>query len=186
MRKESEQPISKILQPDPNLQLSILRELSSAAQDKVEVNTIFQMVIEGMHRGIGLERVAVAFISGHKLQAKYVLGEGTEHWRTSFLFDVGPYSDNIFTHSLENSGCDWFQESDIQESPHLYPNDLVRILGRIPSFECVLTIGSRKAALFYADRWTHGGVLDQDQFDSFKHFANQAQVSLNLLSVNKS
>ncbi|MFT7558645.1 MAG: HD-like signal output (HDOD) protein [Flavobacteriales bacterium] len=176
------QPKSKILVPDPALQLSILRELSSAARDKTEVNTIFQMVIEGMHRGVGLERVAVAFIKGHKLKAKYVLGEGAEHWRSSFLFDIGPYSDNVFTETIETGDACWYTEDDIAAKDHLFPQDVVRIIGRIPSFTFVLNIADRKAALFYADRWNHGGKLEQDQFDSFKHFAQQAQQSLIALS----
>jgi HD-like signal output (HDOD) protein len=175
-------PVSKVMQPDPSLQLSILRELSTAARDKTDVNTIFQMVIEGMHRGVGLERVAISFINGHKLKLKYVLGESADHWRSSFLFDVGPYSDNIFTHTRDKADACWFTESEQNASPELYPPDIVRVLGKMPSFTYPLQIGDRCAAIFYADRWTFGGELDNDQFESFKHFAVQAQDALTALS----
>lgn len=178
-------PASKILKGDPHLQLNILRELTSATTDRLDVNTIFQMVLEGMHRGIGLERVAIAFINARKLQAKYVLGEGTEHWRDAFNFDIGPYSENIFTHAIEKGGAHWYTQDHVANSPHLYPETLVRTLGKFPAFVSVMQIENRKIAAFYADRWTHGGKLDSELFESFKHFANQAQASLNLLSQSR-
>lgn len=179
------EPKSKILKGDPHLQLNILRELASATTDKLDVNTIFQMVLEGMHRGIGLERVAIAFINGRKLQAKYVLGEGTEHWRESFNFDIGPYSENIFTNAIEKGGAYWYSQEDIPKSTHFYPEVMVRILGKFASFVSVMQIDNRKIAAFYADRWNHGGKLNHDLFESFKHFSNQAQTSLNLLSQSR-
>ncbi|WP_045859684.1 HDOD domain-containing protein [Teredinibacter purpureus] len=171
-------PISKILKGDPSVQLSILRELSTASEDRLDVNTIFQMVLEGMHRGIGLERVAIAFIDKRKLKAKYVLGEGTEHWRSRFLFDIGPYSENIFTQAVSQGSNHWFDQNAVATNTHLFNDEIKRIVGKFPAFISVLQLDERKVGLFYADRWTFGGQLDQEQFESFKHFAGQAQLCL--------
>lgn len=179
---EKPKPESKILKGDSGLQLNILRELSAATQERLDVNTIFQMVLEGMHRGIGLERVCVAFIKGHKLTAKYMLGEGTEHWRTSFLLDVGPFTDSIFTDAMEKGGSHWYTQDDVAKREELFPVDQTTILGKWPSFVHVLEVEDRRVAVFYADRWSFGGKLSEGQFDSFKHFCMQAQMSLNVLS----
>ena len=173
---------SRAMKGDSALQLSILRDLSSATNEGIDVNTMFQMVLEGMHRGIGLERVCIAFIKGHKLVAKYVLGEGTEHWRGSFNFDVGPYSDNVFTDTLEKGGAQWFNQDYVEKNKFMYTTDFVTVVGKYPSFTYPIDIEGRKVAVFYADRWTLGGKLSEAQFESFKHFASQAQISLNLLS----
>ncbi len=175
----------KILRGDPQLQLNILRELTSATSEKTDVNTIFQMVIEGMHRGIGIERVAIAFIGKHTVKAKYVLGEGTESWKSSFDFDVGPYSDNIFTQVLESGGATWIDQPFIDKNKHLFTNEIIRLLGERQSFIFVLKVGGRVPALFYADRGDFGGKFSGDYFDSFRHFAEQAQLSLNVLSQSK-
>lgn len=182
---EEQKPISKVLKSDPSVQLSILRELSAAAADNLNVNTIFQMVLEGMHRGVGLERVCIAFIDRHKLKAKYMLGEGTEHWRSSFLFDIGPYSENIFTKAITQSGAHWLSHDTIAKSSHLFNAEITRIIGKMPSFVFVLQVDERKVGLFYADRWTFGGKLDEEQFESFKHFASQAQNILTQQSQSK-
>lgn len=175
----------KVLKGDAQLQLNILRELSSAASEKAEVNTLFQMVLEGMHRGIGIERVAIAFIQAHRCKAKYVLGEGTENWRARFDIDVGPYSDNFFIHAIEACGAVWLDQAFIAEHRDLYPTEVVRILGEYPAFLCALKVGDRTPAIFYADRASFGGKFTQDQFEAFRHFAAQAQLSLNLLSSKK-
>jgi len=172
----------KSLQPDPQVQLSILRELSCAAKDKIDVNTILQKVLEGMHRGVGLERVVIGFISGHKVTAKYTLGEGVDHWRKGFNFDIGPYTDNIFTYTLEHGGAMWFDKQKVEAIPENYPDDVVRVVGRQPSLVFVLRVGTRNAAIFYADRGNSGATINQEHFDSFKHFADQAQMNLNQIS----
>lgn len=184
LAKESVSNASKVLRGDPQLQLNILRELTTATAEKADVNTIFQMVIEGMHRGVGLERVAVAFIQQHLAKCKYVLGEGTDGWRSGFAFDVGPYSDNIFTHAMAAPGATWIDTSFINEHPGLYGPDIVQVLGQHPAFIFIVRVGDRTPALFYADRAEWGGQLSKDQFESFRHFASQAQINLNLLSQN--
>lgn len=175
-------PSAKMLRGDAQLQLSILRELTTATAEKADVNTIFQMVIEGMHRGIGLERVVVAFIQQHQAAAKYVLGDGTDRWRKAFAFDVGPYSDNIFSAAIAKPSAIWLDAAYISQHWHLYTPDIQQVLGAVPCFIYVLRVGDRTPGLFYADRGESGGALSKDQFESFRHFASQAQINLNLLS----
>lgn len=184
-RREGQGSMShKILQSDAQLQLNILRELSAATAEMADVNTIFQMVIEGMHRGVGIERVAVAFIQNHVVKAKYVLGEGTEDWRKEFAFDVGPSSDNLFAHAITSGGSTWADPAFIKQQRHLYTSSVNTVLGRRPAFIHALQVRGRTPALFYADRYDFGGELSKEQFESFRHFASQAQLNLNLLSQN--
>jgi uncharacterized protein YhbP (UPF0306 family) len=175
---------SRVLQPNAQVQLNVLRELSSAAE-QLDVNTIFQMVMEGMHRGVGLERLALNLFEGRKISAKYVLGDTTEHWRGSFVFDVGPYTDNIFTHVIEAEEAVWIRKEQLKANQDLYSPDIVRVIGRLPCIMAVLKIGERNAALIYADRGAFGGELNSEQFESFRHFANQAQINLSLVSQKR-
>lgn len=172
----------KIMKGDPALQLNILRDLTAATNDRLDVNTVFQMAVEGMHRGIGLERVSFSLINKRKLEAKYMLGEGTQHWRKEFTFDVGPYAVNPFTHTLEQNEPCWFNPEIIAANKDLYSKDVINLLGKKPCFISILVIESRPVAMFYADRGHFGGSLTKDQFESFKHFSHQTQISLHLLS----
>lgn len=171
---------SDVLRGDPAVQLNILRELSAAASERIDVNTLFQMVLEGMHRGIGLERVIFAFIDQHKLKGRYVLGKGTDQWRNNFLMDIGPLCDNLFARAVSAGGCHWCTKSEIAKNSQLYDMEMSRVIGKFPSFIAVIQLDARKIGVFYADRWNFGGELSEDQFESFKHFATQTQVCLGL------
>ncbi len=173
---------SKIMRPNAQLQLSILRELATAASEKIDINTLFQMVVEGMHRGIGLERVVVAFIQNHRVQARYMLGEGTSQWRTEFDFDMGGGADNMFTQAVAAGATTWVDAAYLRGYAHLMGGKIEKVLGRQPALIHVVNIGPRPAALFYADRHDFGGIISRDQFESFRHFGLQIQAGLNLLT----
>ncbi len=81
------------------------------------------------------------------LIAKYVLGEGTEHWRSTFQLDVGPFTDSIFTKTLENGGAHWFDNDYIEKNKYMYPTDLITVVGKIPSFTYAIEIDGRKVAI---------------------------------------
>ena len=106
--------VGRVLQADPQVQLNILRELGAASAEALDVNTIFKMVIEGMHRGIGFERVVLAFIQHHRVSAKFVLGQGTEEWKQSFNFDASPFCDNLFTQAIRAGGALWFKGDELK------------------------------------------------------------------------
>lgn len=165
---------------DPELQLKLLRELSLAATDIADVNTIMQMVIEGIHRGVGLPRVAVGFVRKNRLKAKYALGEGIEHWRDKFSFDVSPDSDNMFVSALKDDTTCWVRKEDIKAHPEWHPLAMTEVIGRHEAFLGALQLGGRRVGYFYAD--AKGAALTDQQYDSFRHFVSQAQMNLLLLS----
>ncbi|WP_370978653.1 HDOD domain-containing protein [Agaribacterium sp. ZY112] len=175
-------PSSQIMQPDPKLQLSVLRELNTSASGPADVNMIFQTLLEGLHRGVGLERVAVAFIKAGKANAKYALGQGTETWRERFRFDANPYSDTVFSYALEQGDSCWLDSEFVQEHEELYAQDLRDVLGRLPCLLYTIYIANKPKAIVYADRAFFGGRIDAEQFESFRHFCSQAKLCLNTLS----
>lgn len=176
---------SRVMKADAQLQLNILRELSNALSEKLDVNTIFKMVLEGLHRGVGLERVCVAFIQKDQMQAKYVLGEGTEKWREKFSYSVSPQQDNIFTYTIKQGKSVWLDPAKNEALKHLYSNEILGIIGKYSAFAAGITLNNRYVALFYADRWNLGGTLQQEQYESFRHFVMQTQLSLQMLSQRK-
>jgi len=173
---------SQAMKGDANVQLNVLRDLGRAVEDGLDVNKLFHLVIEGMHKGIGLERVCIGLLIGHNLVGKYMLGDGTEKWHGAFSFDVGPFSENLFTHTMAKDGTHWFTQDDVESKKHWYTSEVIAVVGKHPAFTHLLEIDGRKAALFYADRADFGGELDQDKFEIFKHFAEQAQMALNNIS----
>ncbi len=173
---------SEPLQANHELQLSVLRDLSNAVMEKLDVNSILQMVLEGLHRGIGLERVVLAFVTKDDVTAKFVLGEGTESWRSEFKFPVGADARNLFRVAIRKEEPLWLSKDLVGENSSMYDADVAKVIGCYPSFVSGIYLGPRCIALFYADRWNVGGNLRDDQFQSFSHFMMQTQMSLKMIA----
>ncbi|MDA9003988.1 HDOD domain-containing protein [bacterium] len=171
-----------ILEPDSRLQLKILRELSMAVSEALDINVIFRMVLEGMHRGIGLERVVLAFFKKDTLTAKYTHGQGTDGWLERFEFKLNGPQENIFDHASKQRHPVWLGEKKTPWDKELFTPNVASLIERRPNFIGVLRISSRNASLFYADRGATGEALSKEQFDSFSHFISQAQTSLEAIA----
>lgn len=173
------------LEPDHQLQLNVLRDLSNALMEKLDVNTIFQMVLEGLHRGIGLERVALAFVQKNTVAAKFILGEGSDEWRKDFQFPLKANENNIFSYTINKKEPLWLTQDMLDVNSKLYDAHIAKIIGVRPAFTASIYLGSRCIALFYADRWKHGGPLSEEQFRSFQHFMLQTQMMLKMIAESR-
>ncbi len=175
-----------IMKADTSLQLKILRDLVSSINEGVDINTIFQMTLEGMHRGIGLERVVLAFFQGDMIRGKYILGEQTENWRGKFTFSVASEAaPTIFSANLHRPQPVWINKAFIERNAELYAASMVQLLGKEPCFIGILHINDRNATLFYAGRGATNEALTEEHFDAFKHFLAQAETSVQIIANKK-
>ncbi len=182
--KEDDKPI-QVLSSDPNLQLKILRDLANASVESMDMNTIFQTALEGMHRGIGLERMVLAFFNKDQIKAKYVLGERTDGWRDKFMFNIGHEERNIFSENIQKPQPVWIDTAYIKTHKHLYTEATAGLIGVHEAFIGVLKVNNRNAVMFYADRSTTGQSLSKEQFEAFGHFLTQAEFSIQAIAGKK-
>ncbi|MEE8059854.1 MAG: HDOD domain-containing protein [Pseudomonadales bacterium] len=181
------QPEPQILRADPQLQLDILREMGAMVEQGVDINTLFQMVVEGLHRGIGLDRVALNLIDPKvtTMQAKYVLGEDTDEWRSDMNFPVKSDQDNLFAHALHSRQSIWLQRNKGHNMQHLLNKKIVRLLDTENCLVSSIYAGSRPIGIIVADRGKKGPDIDQEQQESFDHFTQQTSMSLAMLAANR-
>ena len=68
---------------DSRLQLAILQDLTRSLTEKPDINEVCQLVVEGIHRAIGMQRVALLMgdRTGALLVPRKVGGKGTDIWR---------------------------------------------------------------------------------------------------------
>ncbi|PCJ17764.1 MAG: histidine kinase [Gammaproteobacteria bacterium] len=171
---------SEFIQANHELQLSILRELSTLMYAKVDVNLVFNMVLEGIHRGVGLDRALLALKSadGKVLVGKYVLGESSDQFGERFSFPLR--GDNIFSYCMKNLEPVWFKHPSSGPIKHLYTSELSAVL-EVKDFFCgPIMVKNRSVGMFYADYHHSQRPLDEEQFASFRHFVQQASMSLSM------
>lgn len=164
---------------DPALQLQILRDLTLSLTEKPDINEVCQLVIEGIHRAIGMQRVALLMTdkTGHQLIPRKVGGRGTETWREDFVIakdGTGPLG-NLLPHAA----CDVFSPGPADEG---VPYD--RWLGKVPALIGPLTAKGRLVGLFYADNAAGDYVPSDEQLTAFGHFVQNAQLCITLLASN--
>lgn len=85
--------------PDPMLQLRILREISGRVAAGARLNELVQLVLEGVLRGVGFDRVLFAMLTPNRLQlvGKAGLGPRVEQLKQKFIFTLGGGGDDLFT-----------------------------------------------------------------------------------------
>ncbi len=174
-------PNSRIMKSDPQLQLNILRELAQASAHRRSPHTIFHLLIEGVHRGMGLERVVVAFLRQHIAKAQYCVGDGTAHWYEQFRFDTRPAANSLFAYAVQQGGLLWVKPDFVRAHKYLAWEASHAVTGGEDGLVYVFTLEGKKPGFIYADRGGFGGLITQAQADSFQHFALQAQRQLEAL-----
>jgi HD-like signal output (HDOD) protein len=50
-------------EPNPKLQLTILQDMANAIEERLNFNLILEMTLEGLHRGVGMDRAGFAILS---------------------------------------------------------------------------------------------------------------------------
>ncbi|MGM0450366.1 MAG: HDOD domain-containing protein [Pseudomonadota bacterium] len=170
-------------QGDPMLQLQILRELSELLVDNPDLNLVFQTVVEGMHRAIGLQRVVLLMRDprGDHLVTRKVLGEGTAHWRDEFVIDMQE-RDALLTKAALYGESLHLEKPGEKPWKNLERPGFDRHIGRRAGLFGPLMVGERVVGLFYSDNSDLFQPPDREQFQAFSHFVQQAQLCLNNLS----
>lgn len=164
---------------DPALQLQILRDLTLSLTEKPDINEVCQLVIEGIHRAIGMQRVALLMAdkSGQNLVPRKVGGRGTETWREDFI--IPRDGTGSLGNLLPHASCNVFRPTPTDAG---VPYD--RWLGKVPALIGPLTAKGRLVGLFYADNAAGDYVPSEEQLTAFGHFVQNAQLCITLLASN--
>ncbi len=183
---ETQQPAAPVfLEPDPMLQLTILRELSALMETRPDYNLVLEMVLEGIYRGVGMDRTLFALRStDHRfLAGRYALGADNEVLRRQFYIETVDARPNLLQHVIKTRQAAWAgQPGDRQQRALLTP-ELLAISAGAQFFVAPIEIRGKVIGVFYADRQVSGRPLDDDSFTSFRHFAQQGNLALAFLGA---
>ena len=162
---------------DSRLQLAILQDLTRSLTEKPDINEVCQLVVEGIHRAIGMQRVALLMgdRTGALLVPRKVGGKGTDIWRDKLEIrrdGTGPLGS-----LLPHSASAIYQPVKQGEG---VPYD--RWLSKVPALVGSLKANGRLVGLFYADNAANDYVPSEEQLRAFNHLVQNAQLCITLLS----
>jgi hypothetical protein len=174
----------KFPKPDPSLQLKVLRELSSILRSKPDLNLVLEILLEGIHRGVGMDRAVFALYNPVRAQirAKYVLGVDAESLMEHFSFPVDIGLGNPFSEVLFGNGAGlWVKNVIKSDFSQLVIAQIRKILGTKSFFLTPIIVGGKPIGLFYADRHSSRRALDTAAFEAFDHMGQQACLSIDYI-----
>ncbi|MBI3561718.1 MAG: HDOD domain-containing protein [Gammaproteobacteria bacterium] len=174
-------------QPDLQLQMGMLRELTAMLHEKADINAVISTVMEAVYRVLGMERTVIAFISpedGH-LRAKYMLGDQKDKLKRGFNFAVAEQSHDFITYVLnQKEGCWLNAKTRVQLEP-LISDDMRQCLGVLEFFIMPIRINHKGRGVVYADCKYSGRSLTDADFQTFVHFSEHITIAFDLLAKSK-
>jgi len=186
-------PLTEIKQefpkPDQHIQLCSLRDLSTlVTYGKGDVNMVLSIVLEGIYRGIGMDKVVFALLTPDRqyLTGKHGLGFEDEGWARKLKIPLDPFEPNIFGHLLKQGRPIWVTAKPEDNIKVFLTKEIFQLTEGGPFFAAPVSIKSTLIGIVYADRNQSGRSLDEDSFENFTFFAQQANVSLGILAGSKS
>lgn len=171
-------------EPDQALQLQILRELTSLTSQTNDFNVVMEMILEGIHRGVGMDRALFALMTPDRksLQVKYALGDEHDRLRKNFNFSLNRRDAEILMFSMAKEQSLWLDRNSSPELANKVSEKLTTAIGTQAFFIAPIVVKGKPIGLFYADRGASRRKLDQESFDSFQHFTQHSNLILSHLA----
>lgn len=173
------------MEPDPHLQLRILREISGRIAAGANLNEILQLVLEGIYRGVGFDRVLFALMSQNRLQlvGKTSLGGGAEALRQAFIFSLDGTAGDLFNEFFRNPRAMRFGPG--QTPPGIRLDRLLQVTDAACACIAPILAQGRPIGLFYADRSHSAEGIDDERFEAFQLFAQQVSLAVTAASSSR-
>jgi hypothetical protein len=144
---------------------------------------VLSIVLEGIYRGIGMDRVIFALLTPDRqhLKGKYGLGWVDEGYVENFTISANLEIINIFGYVLRNRKPVWVTEKPDFNIKPLLTEELSNLIASGPFFAMPVAIKGTAIGIIWADRNLSGRSLDEESFESFAFFGQQANMSLSSL-----
>lgn len=170
-------------EPDALLQLQMLQEISTALQEKPSLNVILEMVLEGIYRGIAMDRAIFAVLSPDrkKLQCKYALGADHDKLNSELIIDI-THATNVFAKALKNSKA-LLLPADPKALDGTLAKTTLDLLGKPPYLVMPAIVAGKVIGLFLADRNATKRAIDKTDLMAFQQFCQQANMGLTFLKL---
>lgn len=162
-----------------------LHELGLAAARQDAPGRILDLLLQGLQRGAGLERVMVAVLADgqRRFRAKQVAGEDTGDWLERFELPVqSPEQPHLFDYVVRSREPLWMGTPASCTLNDLVTRPMRQWFGPGMFFVAPLMAGTRTVGVLYADGRPSGRVLRNEQFVAFRHLCKAAGRALEALT----
>jgi HD-like signal output (HDOD) protein len=161
------------------LQFNIMQEISRLiAEKRMDVNKMLDLVLDGMHTAIGLDRVVMSLTSRDRksLVPKFFKGEVDLEFKNAFQIRLD--EENAFAISVLQSQQLWMGSKLMAGRAYLHTAQLQKSLGYKEYFVAPIIVARKPIGAFYADCAISKRPLNDQQYAGFNMLAQQAGLAL--------
>ena len=168
--------------PDPVRLQQVMDEISAHLDGSLDLHDMMTLVLQGMHEGIGLNRIVFSLISRDRafLKTKYV--HGVPSGSPLRQFEVDLRSSSLFVRLLEKMQGVWFSPANAKTLAPMIPPEVLETIGEGEFFAMSIFVHGKPVGLFYADRQPSECSLDEHSYIEFKKLCVRAADGLGHLA----
>ncbi len=166
------------------LQFQISQDITSIISDRIDINLLLETVLEGVHRGIGMDRTIFSLLTSDKqsLKERLSLGWRKESYEHKVIFYILETPPNLFFHALSGTQAVWAKPLD---NAKLYTLRDINVVGKNECFIMPIYSNKIQIGLIYADRGFSNLPLTEEDFNAFKYFVQQANIGLTIYRMQR-
>ena len=162
--------------------LQVMQELSNLMSGEIQLNSLFEMVLEGIYRSLPMDRVLFALLTPDRklLREKSSLGWPALETRGTIQIQLTSLPQNLFAFALDRGELLWAKPDGTSAHAGLFTPTVKATIGWHECFIAPLSLGKKTIGLFYADHALTHAPLTQELFDNFRQITQQANIALKL------
>ncbi len=168
-------------------QLHILRRALQELQEgmrarNLTLQKILSLTMDGMHDGIGLNRVVFALLTQerHQLRARAIAGSDNDPAFNRFLIELN--GAHLFTRLMEKPQALWINDTNRVKFWPLVPRPFQRIIRSNSFLVLSVFVKGKPVGMFYADRHSEACHLDAHAYHRFKQLGMLAAQAMESVS----
>ncbi len=160
------------------VQFEILQEISNHISGDINLNILFEMVLEGIHRGIDMDRTMFLLLSADKRSLKEKFSFGLHRQTDDDKIQIdGNGEPNLLFQCIGSAESMWAKP---RQHAALYSRQISALIGDSECFVIPLQTENKVIGVICCDRGIRRLPLTQDDYNVCKHFAKQANIGLTL------
>lgn len=166
------------------MQFHISQEITSIISGQIDINLLLETVLEGIHRGIGMDRTVFSLLVADKqsLKEKLSLGWRKAVFEHKVIFNISATPLNLFAHALSATHAFWAKPAD---HARLYTLRDINVIGKNECFMMPIFSNKTPIGLIYSDRAFSNETLSKEDFDAFKYFTQQVNIGLAIYRMQR-
>ena len=166
------------------LQVDLLHEITLHILEKRDLNTLFNLILEGVQKVIGFDRIILALCNPERteIRGRFGLGLNTETLIANFRIPM--HESNLIGRCLIVRKAEFVADSKKRAIQPLLPASIQQILMARAFVVSPIYSTDKEVGLIYADILISGREISPNDFQRFDLFALQANLGIDRIFVH--